>query len=406
MISLNYLRPLVFFLTLTFSFFRAQGNNGAQLDYTWIGQDSYIVRLIVYQSCNGNTPLAAQKAINANSSSACGPQTSYLLPLVNSFLDTSSCSGFLNQCNGGTAPGMQIGIYSDTIILPATCSDWVLSHSACCRNASITNLNNPGSNSLHVTSSLNSTLQNSSPRFDSTYKLVHCWGAWDSLSFGTWEPDGDSVVYAWANPQTSNGASMGYNPPGSATNPLNGPETIHPDTGMIRFSASLGVEQLVVFAITVFEYRNGQLISHSVRDIAIHIIDCSHCGALNDTIQGTVYYDLNANCQRDLGEPPVPYAMVEAKPGPYYAISDTNGNYQIYVVPGTYTDTCHNPYQSVVSVICPAPALAYQVTFATGGLFSGGNDFGVQGVSGCPQNFVILNSNGFVPCSTSTIFVN
>ncbi|MGD0114639.1 MAG: SdrD B-like domain-containing protein [Dehalococcoidia bacterium] len=51
-------------------------------------------------------------------------------------------------------------------------------------------------------------------------------------------------------------------------------------------------------------------------------------GAGGDTISGTVFFDLNLNGQRDLGEPPAPGATVELLGGPVqHARTDSDGHY-------------------------------------------------------------------------------
>ncbi|MFD2512359.1 IPT/TIG domain-containing protein [Pontibacter locisalis] len=54
-------------------------------------------------------------------------------------------------------------------------------------------------------------------------------------------------------------------------------------------------------------------------------------------ITGSIYQDLNENCNKESIESTLTGIIVEATPGPYYGISDRNGNYSIEVDSGTYT---------------------------------------------------------------------
>ncbi len=54
-------------------------------------------------------------------------------------------------------------------------------------------------------------------------------------------------------------------------------------------------------------------------------------------ITGRVYEDAFANCQNDFHEKGISGVFIEATPGPYYAISDTAGNYSMEVPLGTFT---------------------------------------------------------------------
>ena len=62
----------------------------------------------------------------------------------------------------------------------------------------------------------------------------------------------------------------------------------------------------------------------------------------NHVITGTVFEDLNANCIKDTNEVGLYGELVEAMPGGYFASTDANGNYTLFVDSGFYTVT-HTP---------------------------------------------------------------
>ncbi|MEM6802129.1 MAG: FG-GAP-like repeat-containing protein [Bacteroidota bacterium] len=53
-------------------------------------------------------------------------------------------------------------------------------------------------------------------------------------------------------------------------------------------------------------------------------------------IGGTIFYDVNGNCEQDPGEEGVPNILLEITPGPKYVTTDNSGHYQIYRQFGTY----------------------------------------------------------------------
>lgn len=59
----------------------------------------------------------------------------------------------------------------------------------------------------------------------------------------------------------------------------------------------------------------------------------------SNTIKGTLFYDLNANCVQDVGEPSISNRLVEARKGNrrYYGMSDATGAYSIELDTGNYT---------------------------------------------------------------------
>lgn len=66
----------------------------------------------------------------------------------------------------------------------------------------------------------------------------------------------------------------------------------------------------------------------------ITVVDAGFsCG----TISGKIYLDTIHNCTADVNEPGVPSQIITLSPGPYYASSDTNGNYSLTLPFGTYT---------------------------------------------------------------------
>lgn len=66
----------------------------------------------------------------------------------------------------------------------------------------------------------------------------------------------------------------------------------------------------------------------------LKICSDSTCGG---NVGGEIYFDQNGNCQRDAGENPRQYALVQATPGSNYAFTDATGGYLMDLNPGSYS---------------------------------------------------------------------
>ena len=99
---------------------------------------------------------------------------------------------------------------------------------------------------------------------------------------------------------------------------------------------------------------------------------------LSCTIRGTVYHDANQNCQPEAGEARLGGIIVEAWPGPYFAITDSLGRYAIATDTGRYTVRQNLPQipGRTVTPTCPAANVSALLTLPTPGSLAGGIDFG------------------------------
>lgn len=84
------------------------------------------------------------------------------------------------------------------------------------------------------------------------------------------------------------------------------------------------------WAIGISTTNNGQLGVLRVSE---------NSGTLVNVIKGRLAKDDNENCQVDAGEPNLPQTQIKATNGTdtYFAFSDNDGSYQIYVTPGNFT---------------------------------------------------------------------
>ena len=148
---------------------------GADLTYESLGGNTYKVTVSFYRDCIG-IPAPANPFVTISSSS-CGQGlgvTCYPRPGTGQEV-TPSCSSSVTTCNGGPFTGIQEWIYDGIVTLPAQCTDWVFGYSLCCRNAAITTITNPSTNTFYIYATLNNTItpNNSSPTFSSKPKNLH-----------------------------------------------------------------------------------------------------------------------------------------------------------------------------------------------------------------------------------------
>ncbi len=204
------------------------------------------------------------------------------------------------------------GVYRTTITLLPRPGGYNLGWARCCRNQAITNLAVPlgeGATFLAHVPDPGLAVCNSMPVFNQFPPIFLCANQPFNFDHSATDPDGDSLVYAIVNPYTGldllgNGAgnptqnpsapppvvdltnllgpppyqTVTYAPGYSWSDPFgSGNFVINSQTGFITVTPyQTGI---FVFAISVFEYRNGVLISENRRDFQIHILNCLPQGA-------------------------------------------------------------------------------------------------------------------------------
>ncbi len=247
---------------------------GGDMGYTCLGDNVYVVSMNYYRDCTGIT--APTSLTFTFSSIACAQNVTHVIPQVSSQEISSICPAQIvnSTCNGGTLPGVEQYVYSDTITLPDTCSDWNINFNTCCRSGAITNLLNGSSEDLRIDIGLDNTngLCNNSPIFNDNPAPYICAGVETTLDIGAVDPDGDQLVYSIVQPLDNLGDTIAYAAGLSIDSPLAtiGPFIFNSATGTMTFTPSGA--QVAAITILVEEYRNGQLIGTSIRDIQVVVI--------------------------------------------------------------------------------------------------------------------------------------
>ena len=289
---------LLLILTLTLSNFSYSKHLvGGDLTYRCLGKNAvglnqYEISLILYRDCRPtdnrptNTPFDQTIDIyffDGGTEVITNIQTLHLadsvfLPLIS---DDTCVEAPTNLC-------YLVTTYRDTIELPDNPNGYYLSWGRCCRNESILNILDPGSQGIAFSAYIpNTAFCNSSPTFNNNLPTFVCQNRLFTFDHSAVDPDGDSLVYAISTPYSAGDETIFlptptpppyqqvlFQAPFSLGNAMGGipPLNIDPQTGQLSVKPdSFGQ---FVFSVSVYEYRNGVLLSEVKRDLQVNVIDC------------------------------------------------------------------------------------------------------------------------------------
>jgi len=121
-------------------------------------------------------------------------------------------------------------------------------------------------------------------------------------------------------------------------------------------------------------------------------------------ITGNVFEDLNGNCVKDANEVGLYGKAVKATPGNYFATTDANGNYTLFVDTGVYVVS--HIASTYYSQICPNPSGTYTATINAATPNSYGNNFADTLTVHCADVKVSIAAPYFRKCFKNTYAVN
>ncbi|MBL7922843.1 MAG: gliding motility-associated C-terminal domain-containing protein [Bacteroidia bacterium] len=280
---------------------------GGDLTTRWLGGNTYEIRLTLYRDCSN------PNAANFDPTIIIGAYTLNGSVLQDSFhVDLTSITP-LQLAGAGCLPPpevcMEQGDYIRTVQLPPSSGGYYLVWERCCRNITVTNLLLPGQTGMAFYHEMaDPSLQNSSPTFNSPPLPYTCAGQYFRFNFNASDADGDSLVYALTNPLAGgNSSNQDPNPYSTPASPGGGnlvpapkpysditwefgyglsnicgsatPLTINTSTGEVE-----GIPDdpgFYAMAVTIYEYRNGQLIGAVRREIEFTVIVCNDNSAPN-----------------------------------------------------------------------------------------------------------------------------
>lgn len=259
---------------------------GGELYYDHMGGSQYQVTLKLYRDCTG-IPFddAARIAVFDGDGTALFTQLltfpgGTFIPIT---LETPCLSLPPDVCVETTS---YVGIFD----LPATPNGYVLTYQRCCRTGIITNLVDPGSLGVTVTTRIpgQEIVSNSSARFNELPPVALCLDAELVFDHSATDPDGDQLFYQLCTP--FNGGSIGDpqplqpSPPPYAPLPWLAPYTetspidsdpgisIDPVTGQLTLTPTL--QGSFTIGVCVQEFRDGVLLTETRRDFLFKVVAC------------------------------------------------------------------------------------------------------------------------------------
>jgi gliding motility-associated-like protein len=325
---------------------------GGEISYKCVGNNNYEITLKIYRDCNSSGAQfdpSAKIGVFSNGVRI-DSFTVPLGPIIQ--LPTTVSNPCLvippNICT-------QMATYKITKFLPPVSGGYTITHQRCCRNATISNIPNPGTwgNTYTIEIPSNDTGCNSSPAYSVNPPIILCTNDSLNINSSATELDGDSLFYELCDPlhggkqsipapfpNTTNYQNVPFLAGYSATNPMNANPafSIDPNTGYISGKPTQAGQYVV--AICVSEYRNGVLLSTTMRDYQFNVTNCTsnvttqilpqtgNCSGRtvsfsNNTINGSKFF-------WDFGDSST-NADTSTAQNPTYTFADT-GTYQIKLV--------------------------------------------------------------------------
>lgn len=268
---------------------------GGEFVYECLGDNNYQIGLTIYRDCN------AQNAANFDE-----PAHIFFFDDNGDLIDILEMgfnqSGVVNiepntdDLCSGTAPDICVEFFafSETLVLPPTAGGITMVYQRCCRNEGALNIPMPGStgSTYELYIPHESDCNNSSPVFNNLPPLIICEDFPFEFDYSATDPDGDELLYSVCTPfDGANEADPEPGAPGQAAVPFpyapvvwsNGFDEdnqlgmgstfeIDSNTGLLTIvPQDVG---LYIIGICVSEFRNGELISTSIRDYQFTVLPC------------------------------------------------------------------------------------------------------------------------------------
>ncbi len=264
---------------------------GGELNYLYLGNDNYEIRLTVYRDCwNGVPPFDDPAALGVFDTNNVLLQTIYM-----SFISLDTLPLTINSpcVLPPTNVCYEVTTYIDTINLPPIPGGYQLAYQRCCRNQTILNIISPNATGATYYATVPDTIVeviNSNPIFNAWPPPFICSSLPFSFDHSATDPDGDSLYYelfqpfhgasqAVPMPQPPNNPPyplVNWNAPYNTLDMLGGavPLSIDPTTGLL--TATPGPLGQFVVGMKVSEYRNGVFLSETKRDFQFNVVPCGN----------------------------------------------------------------------------------------------------------------------------------
>lgn len=281
----------LFSFTLTCLFFANISNAwhivGGEMSYECLGNDQYKITTQIYQETSTQTggfidPLLLSvfdgngQPVSSISNPISVPFTTILTNTNHTFCSSSPLN-------------LEVVIYTTTLTLPANTSGYHVSYQRCCLNASLSNVLNPSTTGITLTSFISPialSTCNSSPTFNQNPASTFCIGNPITMDYSGTDIDGDSLVYSFVSPFTGLSqtnpsgvatappyTAITFIPPFSANQPLGTNVALDSMTGIL--SGNFTTMGNYYFGVTVADYQNGILLSKTSRFFLVKTTACS-----------------------------------------------------------------------------------------------------------------------------------
>jgi gliding motility-associated-like protein len=284
---------------------------GGEIYYDCLGNHNYRITLKVYRDCGPNNTLGTgfdqqapigifnngvlQSVVNVG----VGGITNIPVVINNPCLQVPP-----NIC-------IQQAIYTTTVTLPPMTGGYDIVYQRCCRNPSIQNILTPsdyGNSYLAHIPDPGLASCNSSPRFNNYPPLVLCANEPFSFDHSATDPDGDVLQYEMFTPyHGANSTQPAPNPPSpppfptviwvgayNVNNQIIGAPSlgINPASGLLSSVPTVTGNHVV--GVRVNEFRNGILISSTIRDFQFYVTNCNPITSASIPVQSDPCQGLTA----------------------------------------------------------------------------------------------------------------
>jgi gliding motility-associated-like protein len=295
---------LLFFLLSTSYNLCATHIVGGVINYECLGGNNYKIKLKLYRDCFGGLAPFDEPASLGVFASNGSYLNEYLIYITNDWRIPNSVN---TACFTPTQNNVCVeeGIYETTITLPPRIGGYTLAYQRCCRNNSIINIVNPWDVGATIVAKVPGsevvTACNSNPVFEALPPNFLCLGSPLTFDHSAKDADGDSLVYELCapfdgatpnNPKPNANNFTNYFPvnwvaPYSTANQIaaNPALQINSATGIITGTPT--IQGQWVIGVCVREFRNGVLLSTTMRDYQFNVISCPGLVTASMSAQGT-----------------------------------------------------------------------------------------------------------------------
>lgn len=316
---LKKLSALLLLSVLTVSYSYATHLVGGSIGYEYIGQVGsdyrFKITLITYTDCGPTSnipnpedpiqPIGIYEHDLQNDPTG-GGNKNFLMDLQLNLVSTQTIEPDQpSGCSIGASTCINKGVYEGFVNLPLNFTGYHLVYERCCRNGSIVNLVPSESMAFYAYVSP-PLLENSSPVFTDDPVPFLCVGDTTTILNSAYDPDGDLLTFSFVEPY--DGEANQGNPAPGPQNPFlvfpidpvdyaGGYSMAQPfgAGGYSNISASTGLTTYYppalgdyVVAIEIKEFRNGNLIGITRRDLQLLVLNCpNNPGPVIDPDLGT-----------------------------------------------------------------------------------------------------------------------